>query len=137
MDESVSLGMPHVSRSPCSCTCLVEELRFATTYLARVRGLFAHPNFSGCLVLVPCRSIHTFGMKECIQVAFFDERGCILEADRCVEPCSFRSNRFASGVIERRLPVNNKQCLTCTCSWFSPGDVIELFCTSEKGINNE
>ena len=47
----------------------------AFSFTARVRGLFAWKHTDKTLMLAPCRSIHTFGMKHAIDVAFVDRDG--------------------------------------------------------------
>jgi uncharacterized membrane protein (UPF0127 family) len=38
------------------------------------------------LLIVPCNSIHTFGMRFAIDVAFLDRRGCVLKLAPQVRP---------------------------------------------------
>lgn len=53
----------------------------ANTFLKRFRGLHAYPplGLSDALVIRPCRSIQTYGMKYAIDVAFLDAAGHILK----------------------------------------------------------
>jgi len=39
---------------------------------ARAKGLIGRDGIEGAMVLSPCRSVHTFGMKFAIDVAFLD-----------------------------------------------------------------
>lgn len=121
----------------CKSHCCSYEVRFATTYLDRLRGLFAYPNYWGCLVLMPCRSIHTFGMDGPIQIAFFDKHGVVIEAEDCVEPNEVRRNRNAWGVMERRVQTNSDGCRADICSWFEPDDELGLLRVIKKGYCDE
>jgi uncharacterized membrane protein (UPF0127 family) len=53
----------------------------ADQWRARSRGLLGRDSFEGAMWLEPVRSIHTFGMRFGIDVAFVDRRGAVL---RCV-----------------------------------------------------
>jgi uncharacterized membrane protein (UPF0127 family) len=46
--------------------------------VARARGLLGRDALDGVLVLRPCRSVHTFGMRFPIDVVFCDRAGCVL-----------------------------------------------------------
>lgn len=50
----------------------------AATRRARRRGLLGRDGFDGVLVLVPCRQVHTFGMRFPIDVAFVARDGTVL-----------------------------------------------------------
>jgi uncharacterized membrane protein (UPF0127 family) len=50
----------------------------ATTRAARRRGLLGRDGIDGVLVLVPCRQVHTFGMRFPIDVAFVARDGTVL-----------------------------------------------------------
>jgi uncharacterized membrane protein (UPF0127 family) len=71
------------------------------------------------LVLVPCSSIHTFGMREPIDVAFVDCRGRVLESVQGLMPNRCLSRRGARCVLERRGGFGGGV-------WFKPGEYIGL-----------
>ena len=48
-----------------------------------------------------CRSVHTFGMRASIDVAFVDRGGALLAVHRDVPPGRIVSHREAWGVLER------------------------------------
>ena len=55
----------------------------------------------GHALLIPdCRSVHTFGMRFPIDVAFLDERGRPLRVERAVGPRRLLVNRRAFAVLE-------------------------------------
>ncbi|WP_228990408.1 DUF192 domain-containing protein [Streptomyces sp. DH8] len=47
-------------------------LRIAASYRARTRGLLGRDGIEGALMLTPCGSVHTFGMRFAIDVAYLD-----------------------------------------------------------------
>lgn len=49
---------------------------------ARARGLLGRDGIEGALVLTPCRSVHTLGMRFAIDVAYLDEHGVVLKVAR-------------------------------------------------------
>lgn len=46
---------------------------------SRARGLLGRDGIGGALVLAPCRSVHTVGMRFPIDVAYLDEQGFVLK----------------------------------------------------------
>lgn len=77
----------------------------ATSIFARARGLLGTSAIWGdagrVLVLAPCRSVHTFGMRYALDIAFVDRHGTVLRAERNVEPGCLLSCRRATFVLER------------------------------------
>ncbi|MBC2868269.1 DUF192 domain-containing protein [Streptomyces mexicanus] len=49
-------------------------LELATSYRARTRGLLGRDGFDGAMLLSPASSVHTFGMRIPIDVAYLDRR---------------------------------------------------------------
>ena len=72
------------------------ETRVLTGFVERLAGLKSK-SFeakAACAVLVPCRDVHTFGMRFPIDVAFVDASGTAVEVYRCVAPrCRIRCRR--------------------------------------------
>jgi len=95
-------------------------IRFALTKLSRMIGLLKQDVCADgeVLLLLPCKSVHTFGMKVDIDVAFIDDRGRVLKVAQALPPRRFCSCVAASGVLERRSKVDNP--------WFETGGVIKL-----------
>jgi len=83
-----------IARNQTRGTLLGERIRHAATFLTRARGLLfvSRLEEGEGLLLEPCASIHTLGMRFAIDVAFLDEEGRIL---RCV--ASVPPNRLAIG----------------------------------------
>src|SRR4051812_50222062 len=65
------------------------RLVLATGWLARVRGLAgrrAPPADGAALVLAPCRSVHTFGMRFGLDLVWLGRNGGVVRVDRGVPP---------------------------------------------------
>jgi uncharacterized membrane protein (UPF0127 family) len=58
---------------------VLAALEVADTRRARRRGLIGRDDFEGALLLTPARSIHTFGMRFPIDVAYCDGALRVLE----------------------------------------------------------
>ena len=93
-------------------------LCLATKYFDRLRGLFAYSGQEVLLAIVPCRSIHTCGFKESINVAFIDKKGCVISSYNNVSPWSFLHEIKAYGVIESWSDKSN--------GWYEKGDRVVL-----------
>ena len=93
------------------------KMIFATTVLARLRGLAALVGFDGVLVLAPCRDVHTFSMAGPIDIAFVSLSGVVLESHCGVPPRRRLRNRRAALVLER---------FESSDPWFEAGDHLVL-----------
>jgi uncharacterized membrane protein (UPF0127 family) len=80
------------------------HFELAVGVTARAKGLLSPAvcKKGEVLLLVPCRSIHTFGMTGAIDVAFIDRQGRVLEAMRGLPPNRLRCCWKAVCVLERR-----------------------------------
>jgi uncharacterized membrane protein (UPF0127 family) len=78
----------------------------ATSFRARLLGLaFRREPPRGHALLIPrCRSVHTFGMRFPLDVAFLDERGSVVRLERSVAPRRVLFCRGASAVLEAPSP---------------------------------
>lgn len=52
------------------------------------------------LLLEPCRSVHTFGMRFALDLVWLDGRGRVVRVDACVAPRRMRTCRRARAVVE-------------------------------------
>ena len=96
------------------------RFRLARTLIEKMVGLIRTdvcPD-GEVLLLFPCGSIHTFGMKEAIDVAFIDAQGYVLKAVNALPPRRFSACFSAAAVLERRCGE--------AAYWFECGDHIEL-----------
>ncbi len=77
----------------------------ATSIFARARGLLGtNANWGDAgrvLVLAPCKSVHTIGMRYALDIAFVNRHGTVLRSERNVKPGRLLSCRKASFVLER------------------------------------
>lgn len=73
--------------------------------IARARGLLGTRAEWGdgnrMLVLAPCKSVHTIGMRYALDIAFVDRNGIVLRSERNVRPGRLLSCRRAAFVLER------------------------------------
>lgn len=105
----------------------------ATSWWTRFIGLLKNRCKNGeILLLVPCKSIHTFGMRYPLDVAFLDEEARVLASERNVPLAQVRSHPRAVAVLERQ---SNLQ-----ASWFLVDErlgisVNKLSSTAEKESN--
>ena len=76
----------------------------ARSYRARLLGLALLADLDPCqALLIPrCRSVHTFGMRFPIDVAFLDATGHKLRLARALRPGRVVAHRGAAAVLERR-----------------------------------
>ena len=90
----------------------------ATRLSSRMRGLLFAPESDDLMVLLPCRDIHTFGMRYAIDVAFLDASGKVVQSRRDVLPNKRLRCSHAVAVVERRAIPREV--------WFEEGDRIAL-----------
>lgn len=94
-----------------------EPIELATTATQRLRGLLFRDPDEVTRILVPCRDIHTFGMRHPLDIAFIAKDGDVLEVHRNVGVRKRLKNRRASMVAER---------FSRAGEWLRVGDVIHL-----------
>jgi len=80
------------------------ELVLATTIWMRLTGLLRKDRCTNgeMLMLAPCKSIHTFGLRCPVDVAFLDDEGKVVASERNIPPAKIRSHPKAEAVLERR-----------------------------------
>lgn len=93
------------------------EVRFATSLLARLRGIKAYKGYGGVLALAPCCDVHTFGMRARLDIAFVARNGMVLSSFRRVPPSSRRRCAGAALTLER---------YSSDDAWVHPGDVLQI-----------
>ncbi len=79
-------------------------LLVASTRRARGRGLARLDELpeDHALLLEPCRSVHTIGMRFALDLLWLDAGGALVRVDVAVRPRRMRSCRRARAVIECR-----------------------------------
>lgn len=92
----------------------------AHSFIRRLRGIHAVPKLGAtdALIIRPCRAIHTFGVKQTIDVVFMDRSGIILKLQTvkpnevmtcwnavvCLEMAQGTAERIRLGVGQQLVP---------------------------------
>jgi uncharacterized protein len=100
--QAIVVMSPRLGRLPSrrlACGLLVLEARDARSRLLGLAGLAALPA-EVALHLPRCRSVHTFGMRFALDLAWLDDLGMVVRLDRAVPPCRIRACRRARSVLE-------------------------------------
>ena len=71
------------------------------------------------LLISPCNAIHTFGMKRNLDIAFFNEQGKVVLAQRNIPPGKIVRCMKARGVFEAISHVDKR--------WFYEGDEVKVY----------
>jgi len=101
---------------------LGDRVRTAQTFLSRLVGLLGTAAIAEGegLWIVPCRSVHTLGMRYPIDVAFLDARGVVVGTLEGLPPNRIgRVFRDARGALEMRAG-------TLAATGTAPGDRLEF-----------
>jgi len=88
----------------CATPSGVLRVRLADTFLTRALGLLVGTPLAAAegLLIAPCASIHTFGMRYAIDVVFLDRQARVLRVCPDVRAGRMRIARGARGVLELR-----------------------------------
>ena len=79
---------------------VLASVEVAERFGARLRGLLGRDGVDGALLLRPARSVHTFGMRFAIDVAFLDETMTVIDM-RTLRPRRMTRTRWrARSVVE-------------------------------------
>ena len=91
-------------RTRCVTPAGVLEVQVADSFVTRALGLLVGKPLGGGegLLIAPCASIHTFGMRYAIDAVFLDRGGCVLRVCAAVRAGRMRIARGARGVLELR-----------------------------------
>ena len=127
MNSSDSQGLPE-GRLP-QDAFPAGRVMLATRLSSRMRGLLFRPGTDDLMVLMPCRDIHTFGMRYAIDVAFIDASGKVVRAVRDVLPNKRLREPSAAAVLERRAIPREL--------WFEEGDRVSLGQYRRTALANE
>lgn len=79
----------------------VLAFRALVTPFERLRGLLGTTSDEAPVALIGCDSVHTFGMRYHLDVAFVGSSGVVLEVRRSVPPARVLTNRRAWITLER------------------------------------
>ena len=98
---------------------VLASVEIAETRAGRRRGLLGRDGLDGALLIRPCRSVHTFGMRFPIDVAFVDEELTVLRT------VTLRPWRMTAPVRRARAVVE-VEAGTFTRWGLEPGQQLEL-----------
>lgn len=101
-------------------------MHIAASLPSRLRGLLFRKGFDGQMMICPCHSVHTFGMGECIDVAFLDRHGRVLKSVRQMPPLRVCSQKGACAVVERIAKPEHP--------WYQAGDRVDLLSVREASL---
>ncbi|NHM15852.1 DUF192 domain-containing protein [Eggerthellaceae bacterium zg-887] len=107
--------MEEILPKPHSFRC---SLRLAGKAGHRLRGLLATEPDDEALLLMPCKDVHTFGMRHDLDIAFVSSEGMILATHRNVGPQRRLAHPWAEAVIERFASPEDP--------WFTVGDRLHI-----------
>jgi len=67
---------------------IAENARIADHFLTRLKGLIftSHSDSLDCLVIGPCKMIHTFGMKFPLDIVFISHAGTVIRTIESLQP---------------------------------------------------
>lgn len=121
--EKVNRGSPvstlkSVSINSDTAYCL-GNLILATRFRDRLLGFLAKRPKDCVLLISPCNAIHTFGMKRNLDIAFFNEQGKVVLAQRNIPPGKIVRCMKARGVFETISHVDKQ--------WFYEGDEVKVY----------
>lgn len=91
-------------------------VEIACTIRSRLVGLLGRPPSEGALLIVPCRDVHTFGMRHALDIAFLSADGAVVASYRQVEPHRRLRHKEAVAVVER---------FSSDDSWLAPGERLQ------------
>jgi uncharacterized membrane protein (UPF0127 family) len=96
------------------------KIVLATSLKARIVGLLSSKvcRNGEILMLAPCNSIHSLGMRSQLDIAFIDKYANVLASERQLPAGKLRSSAKAVAVLERRSNI--------TEPWLKPGDKLDL-----------
>lgn len=111
-----------------------ERMTVAVSFRDRLLGMTVRQGRAGCfwlaqrapsvpdaglvMVFPACTSIHTFGMRFPLDIAFIDKTGAVLALHESVPPASICSHRGAFAALEHfsAIEVNRPGCTPCACA---------------------
>lgn len=98
------------------------RIAVANSFFARLRGLLGTQDdwgYGKTALLIPhCRSVHTFGMRYALDIAFVDRQGAVIRSERNVAPGRLLNCKKAVLVLERPHDA--------TASWLLPSEKLAL-----------
>ena len=102
-----------------ACASRVMTVLVARRFVTRLRGLIGRERapLCDCLLFPACSSVHTWGMRRPIDLAFVDERNRVIETVRRLPPGRMVRCSRACAVLER---------VSSESPWFAVGSRIRV-----------
>ena len=81
---------------------IINKVYRTTNFIERLRGLLGSKQLASdeALLIAPCSSVHTFGMRFAIDVLFLDKQYFILKTVSSLKPWRFAGAAGCSMVVE-------------------------------------
>ncbi len=81
---------------------VIQKISKTTNFLERMCGLLTSPPLkeNEGLLIVPCSSVHTFGMSYAIDLVFLDKEWTIVKTVSSLKPWRMAASNAASMVLE-------------------------------------
>ena len=81
---------------------VIQKVSKTSNFLERMRGLLGKPPLkeNEGLLIVPCSSVHTFGMSYAIDLVFLDKQLTIVKTVSALKPWRMAASNAASMVLE-------------------------------------
>lgn len=79
---------------------VLASVEVAERFGTRLRGLLGREGIDGAILLRPARSVHTFGMRFPIDVAFLDETMTVIDMCTLRPQRMTRTRRRAASIVE-------------------------------------
>ena len=81
---------------------IIQKVSKTSNFLERMRGLLGSPPLkeNEGLLIVPCSSVHTFGMRYAIDLVFLDKQLTIVKTISALKPWRMAASNAASMVLE-------------------------------------
>lgn len=95
--------MPSIRKMRLNHSNHIFNIREATTFFERASGLLFRKKllFNECLLISPCKSIHTIGMRYTIDVVYLDAFGLVIGTSFNVKPYRFaKAPTYTQSTVE-------------------------------------
>jgi len=81
---------------------VIQNISKTSNFMERMRGLLGSPPLkeNEGLLIVPCSSVHTFGMSYAIDLVFLDKQWIIVKTVKSLKPWRMAASNVASMVLE-------------------------------------
>jgi len=81
---------------------LASNVKIADGFFSRLKGLLGTVSlpYGQCLVICPCSSVHTFGMRYAIDVLFVNKHNTVVKVVKAMQPGSMAAAWGSAYVVE-------------------------------------